>query len=133
MRPAHRSMTTSHWQWVVGYSSRWVIDSGCEVNPGIRIRAEMFYDSQSYLSENKNMGSTSWKVLLMEMMEDRGYAKGYTDGKATGRVTGRQQGMAIARRQIAKELLHRNSLPAAMVAEATNLLLAAVESLQEVS
>ena len=79
------------------------------------------------------MASISWKVLLMEVVEDRGYAKGYTDGQATGRVTGRQQGVAIARRQIAKGLLRRNSLPATMVAEVTNLPLAAVESLQEVS
>ena len=79
------------------------------------------------------MASVSWKVLLMEVVEDRGYAKGYTDVQATGRVAGRQQGMAIARRQIAKELLRRNSLPAAMIAEATNLPLAGVETLQEVS
>jgi hypothetical protein len=46
------------------------------------------------------MALVSWKVLLMEAVEDRGYAKGYTDGQANGRSVGRQQGIAIARRRI---------------------------------
>ena len=80
------------------------------------------------------MASVSWKVLLMEVVEDHGYAKGYTDGQATGRVAGRrQQGIFIARRRIAQALLCRNSLPVTVIAEVTDLLVSTIESLRETS
>ncbi len=88
---------------------------------------------KNYLSENINMGSISWKVLLMEVIEDRGYAKGYTDGQATGRVAGRQQGISIARRRIAQALLCRNSLSVTVIAEVTDLSVSTIESLRETS
>ncbi len=79
------------------------------------------------------MASVSWKVLLMEVVEDRGYVKGYTDGQATGRVADRQQGISIARRRIAQVLLCRNSLPITVIAEVTDLSVSTIESLRETS
>ena len=77
------------------------------------------------------MGSVSWKVLLMEAIEDRGYAKGHIDGYASSRVAGRQRGIAIARRQIAKALLRENILPMATIAKLTDLPIMTIESLLE--
>ena len=75
----------------------------------------------------------SWKVLLMEAVEDRGYVKGYIDGQANGRVAGRRQGIAIARRRIAQALLYRNHLSVTVIAEVTDLPMATIESLRETS
>jgi flagellar biosynthesis/type III secretory pathway protein FliH len=77
------------------------------------------------------MGSVSWEILLMEAVEDRGYAKGHRDGYANGRVAGRRQGITMARRQMAKTLLRENIANGETVARLTDLPLTMIESLLE--
>ena len=69
-----------------------------------------------------------WKTLLLEAAENQGYAKGHRDGYATGRVQGREEGIEIARKQIAKAL-QREGLALASIANITNLPIAVLESL----
>lgn len=66
----------------------------------------------------------SWKTLLIENVANQAYSNGYQDGCANGRTEGRQQGMTIAKRQIAKAL-HENLTPA-LIAKVTGLPPAAI-------
>lgn len=70
----------------------------------------------------------SWKTLLIENVANQAYANGYQDGSANSRTEGRQQGMTIAKRQIAKALLRENLTPT-LIAKVTGLPLAAIELL----
>ena len=88
----------------------------------------MFYYSQyDFQIEKIKMSSLSWKTLLLEAVENQGYSKGYCDGRrANGRVQGRQQGIGIAKRQIAKALLSEG-LTIATIAKVTGLSTATLE------
>ncbi len=64
--------------------------------------------------------SSSCEKLLLESVENQGYAKGHRGGCATGRTQGRTQGIRIAKRQMAKALL-REGLALAAIAKVTDI------------
>lgn len=72
----------------------------------------------------------SWKTLLMEAVENQGYTKGHQDGCASGRMRGREEGIAIAKKQIAKALLHEG-LALILIARVTNMPVSVIEAMGE--